>query len=108
LRIQPESRLAAIYGCPDIEEEFFCNYEVNRNYLDDFAASGLHLTAFDANGELRAIELPRHTFFIATLFQPQLSSTAERPHPLILAYLKAIVGAGHARPTALPLIKSPA
>jgi CTP synthase (UTP-ammonia lyase) len=38
---------------------------------------------------VRAIELPRHRFFVATLFQPQLSSTAEEPHPLILAYLEA-------------------
>lgn len=31
---------------------------------------------------------PSHIATIATLFQPQLSSTSENPHKLILAYLK--------------------
>lgn len=89
LRIQPECRLAKMYPTLDVEEEYFCNYEVNRRYLPDLTAAGLRLAAFDASGELRAIELPGDRFFIATLFQPQLSSTEDRPHPLIVAYLKA-------------------
>jgi CTP synthase (UTP-ammonia lyase) len=39
--------------------------------------------------ECRAIESPAHLFFIATLFQPQLSSRHDNPHPLIIAFLKA-------------------
>jgi CTP synthase (UTP-ammonia lyase) len=89
LQIEPGSRLAEIYGGLQAEEEYFCNYEVNRKYLSDFAAAGLMLTAFDDNGELRAIELPGPRFFIATLFQPQLSSTEAQPHPLIVAFLRA-------------------
>ena len=89
LRIERGSRLADIYHGLEAEEEYFCNYEVNREYLSDFAASGLKLTAFDDNGELRAIELPGDRFFIATLFQPQLSSSEALPHPLIVAFLEA-------------------
>jgi CTP synthase (UTP-ammonia lyase) len=89
LRIEAGSRLADIYQSLEAEEEYFCNYEVNRRYLPDFAAAGLRLTAFDENGELRAVELAGDRFFIATLFQPQLSSTENRPHPLIVAYLRA-------------------
>jgi len=87
LRIEPGNRLADIYRSSEAYEEYFCNYEVNRRYLPDFARAGLKLTAFDDNGELRAVELPGDRFFIATLFQPQLSSTDERPHPLIAAFL---------------------
>ncbi len=97
LRIQPGCRLAAIYRTDEVEEEYFCNYEVNRQYLRKLESAGLRLTAFDDNGELRAVELPERRFFVATLFQPQLSSTDDRPHPLIVAFLAA---AG--------LIKSPA
>ncbi len=89
LRIEAGSRLADIYESLEAEEEYFCNYEVNRRYLPDFANAGLKLTAFDADGELRAVELPGPRFFIATLFQPQLSSTENRPHPLVAAYLRA-------------------
>jgi len=40
-------------------------------------------------GETRAVELPGHRFFIATLFQPQLSSRPETPHRFFLAFLRA-------------------
>jgi hypothetical protein len=39
-------------------------------------------------GEIRAIESPTHRFFLATLFQPQLSSTEKKPHPIVLALCK--------------------
>jgi len=42
-----------------------------------------------ADGEIRAIESPTHRFFIATLFQPQLSSTEKKPHPIVLAFVQA-------------------
>ena len=89
LRIQPECQLAKIYQTLNVEEEYFCNYEVNRKYLPNFTDAGLLLTAFDANGELRAVELSGDRFYIATLFQPQLSSSEDQPHPLIVAYLRA-------------------
>jgi CTP synthase (UTP-ammonia lyase) len=89
LRIQPYCRLAAIYRSEEVEEEYFCNYEVNPAYRQDFANAGLRLTAFDENGELRAVELPDHHFFVATLFQPQLSSTEAMPHPIIVEFLAA-------------------
>ena len=93
LRIQPGCRLAAIYRANDVDEEYFCNYEVNRKYLQDFERAGLRLTAFDQNGELRAVELPDCRFYVATLFQPQLSSVEDRPHPLIVEFLGAVAAA---------------
>jgi CTP synthase (UTP-ammonia lyase) len=87
LRIQTGSRLRAIYGANEVEEQYFCNYEVNPTYLRKLESAGLRLAAFDDNGELRAVELPDHRFFVATLFQPQLSSTEDRPHPLIVEFL---------------------
>ena len=89
LRIKPGSRLAAIYGACEIEEEYFCNFEVNPAYRERFEMSGLRLTAFDDRGQLRAVELPQHPFFVATLYQPQLSSTEERPHPVIVDFVAA-------------------
>jgi CTP synthase (UTP-ammonia lyase) len=35
------------------------------------------------------VELPGRRFFIATLYQPQLSSTEDRPHPVIVEFLAA-------------------
>jgi CTP synthase (UTP-ammonia lyase) len=41
------------------------------------------------NGDVRAIESSKHRFFIATLFQPQLSSEPGKPHPIIVEFLRA-------------------
>ena len=87
LRIKPGCRLAAIYGACEIEEEYFCNFEVNPAYRERFEMAGLRLAAFDNRGELRAVELPQHPFFIATLYQPQLSSSDRRPHPVIVEFV---------------------
>ena len=89
LRIKPGCRLAAIYGAGEIEEEYFCNFQVNPAYRERFEMAGLRLAAFDDRGELRAVELPDHPFFIATLYQPQLSSTDETPHPIIVEFVAA-------------------
>jgi CTP synthase (UTP-ammonia lyase) len=89
LRIKPGCRLAAIYGACEIEEEYFCNFEVNPAYRERMENAGLRAAAFGPGGELRAVELPDHPFFIATLYQPQLSSTDERPHPVIVEFIAA-------------------
>ncbi len=84
------SRLAQICGTNILHEEFFCNYEVNPQFRNRMEPAGLKVSALGPHNEVRAVELPRHAFFIATLFQPQLTSEAtSTPHPVILAYLKS-------------------
>ena len=68
---------------------------MNPAYREALEAAGLVLSGFSDNGDIRIAELPAHPFFIATLFQPQLSSEAARPHPLIGAFVAA--GLAHAR-----------
>ena len=72
-----------------VEEEFFCNYEVNPDFEWTAMEAGFPVVARGANEECRAIESPAHRFFIATLFQPQLSSTRKKPHPLVVAFAQA-------------------
>jgi CTP synthase (UTP-ammonia lyase) len=50
---------------------------------------GMSVAGRDDTGEVRAIERPDHPFFVGTLYQPQLSSTPGRPHPLFVALLRA-------------------
>jgi CTP synthase (UTP-ammonia lyase) len=89
LRIKPGCRLATIYGASEIDEEYFCNFEVNPQYRHRMEKAGLCPVALGPNGELRAVELPDHRFFVATLYQPQLSSTEARPHPVIVEFVAA-------------------
>jgi CTP synthase (UTP-ammonia lyase) len=89
LKIVPGTRLHSICGSEDDSEQYYCNYGVNEEYEKQFQAAGLRVSARGIQGETRAVELPGHRFFIATLFQPQLSSRPEAPHPFWLAFLRA-------------------
>jgi CTP synthase (UTP-ammonia lyase) len=88
VRLAEGSLLRSIYDSDTVHEEYFCNYEVNPEYEGKLEAAGLCVTARGLDSEARAVEIRGHRFFLATLFQPQLSSTADRPHPVFLAYLR--------------------
>jgi CTP synthase (UTP-ammonia lyase) len=98
IRLKPGSRLQRIYGCQEVVEEYFCNYELNPAYESQLASAGLEVVARSHNGEARAVELANHRFFVATLFQTQMSSSAERPHPLLTALLQAAADQQQQRP----------
>ncbi len=91
IRLRPGSYLQSFYGKDKdvVKEEFFCNFEVNPEYEWCAMEAGFPVVARGAQDEIRAIESPTNRFFIATLFQPQLSSTAKKPHPIVLAFVQA-------------------
>jgi CTP synthase (UTP-ammonia lyase) len=91
IRLVPGTLARRLYGRDETVEEFRCNYGLNPEYKDRIAAEGLIVAGVDSEGEVRLVELAGHRFFMATLFLPQLSSSYERPHPLIVAYLQAAV-----------------
>jgi CTP synthase (UTP-ammonia lyase) len=84
------TRLADLCRATDLSEEYFCNFETNTAFIPRWEAhAGLRVAARGDGGEMRAFELAEHPFFVATLFQPQLSSRNERPHPIIEGFLRA-------------------
>jgi len=89
IRLRPGSYLQSFYRQDTVTEEFFCNFEVNKEYEWAAIEAGFPVVARGPKGEIRAIESPTHRFFVATLFQPQLSSKPGKPHPLVLAFLQA-------------------
>jgi CTP synthase (UTP-ammonia lyase) len=91
-RPTPGTLLEALCGSGELGEEYFCSFETNAAFLPRWEAAGLSVAARGRDGELRALELSGPRFFIATLFQPQLSSSFERPHPIIEGFLKACRG----------------
>lgn len=89
IRLAPGSRVRAIYGEDAIDEEYFCNYEVRPDYRATLEESDARVTGVGPEGEVRVVELPRHRFWIATLYQPQRSSRRGAPNPLIRAFVEA-------------------
>jgi CTP synthase (UTP-ammonia lyase) len=90
VRLIAGTRLADLCRAPDLSEEYFCNFEANAAFIPRWEAeAGLRVAARDERGEMRAFELPDHPFFVATSFQPQLSSRSERPHPIVAGFVRA-------------------
>ena len=90
VEILADTKLAGIMGPGQHFEGYFCNFEPNAEYIQGFAQAGLKVNARGPQGELRGVELADHPFFIATLFQPQLTSKRTgKPHPLIMALVQA-------------------
>lgn len=91
LTVAPGSRIAALYGgTSGVEEVFHCQYTLSGTFMEETAAAGeLAITARDAEGAPRALEIARLPYFVGTLFQPELSSTAQRVHPIVAGFLAA-------------------
>ena len=88
------SRVAAVYGQLSAKEEYYCNFGVNPQFIPVLGGGPLRITGSDEEGAVRVIELPDHPFFVGTLFVPQVKSLAARPHPLVNAFVMAVVNAG--------------
>jgi len=95
VQFTPGTLAAQAYGAVAAEENFYCNFGLNPEYEPQLEEAGLRITARDQFGEARVVELPSHSFYVGTLFVPQARSTAERPHPLMVAYLKAAADRSH-------------
>jgi CTP synthase (UTP-ammonia lyase) len=89
IHLMSDSLAQRMYGQPTAAEVFSCNYGLNPVYQEPFQQSELCIAGCDPAGDVRIVELPTHPFFLATLFLPQMRSSAERPHPLVIGLLKA-------------------
>jgi GNAT superfamily N-acetyltransferase len=84
-----DSLAHAAYGATRVSEEYRCSYGLDPEYEPALERAGLRVTGRDREGAARAVELRGHPFHVGTLYVPQLSSSPERPHPLVLAFLRA-------------------
>jgi CTP synthase (UTP-ammonia lyase) len=89
ITVMPDTLAFRAYRTDRIEESFTCNYELNPEYRQELEKTGLKVSGVTEEGGARIVELPDHRFFIGTGFVPQLTSDENKPHPLILAFLKA-------------------
>jgi CTP synthase (UTP-ammonia lyase) len=87
--IAPGSRVAEIYGKTQVQEQYYCNFGINPLHQKKLNDGGFRIVGNDADGEARILLMPDHPYYIATLFVPQLTSTEQQPHPIIIAFLQA-------------------
>jgi CTP synthase (UTP-ammonia lyase) len=91
VRFVPGSRLRDIYGCDEAAEGYRCSYGLSARYTSHLAGGPLRISAHDAAGEIRAVELDGHPFYFGTLYQPERSALAGQSHPLIAAFAAAVM-----------------
>ena len=89
VRFSPGSRIASAYGVTEATEPYRCRYGLNPEFRSELLAGPLRATAEDEDGEVRAVELSGHPFFVATLFQPERAALAGRSSPLVVALVSA-------------------
>jgi CTP synthase (UTP-ammonia lyase) len=90
VRFEAGSRLLAIQGRAETVEGYHCRYGVNQAYAARLADGPLRVAARDRAGDVRAVELDGHPFFVATLYQPERSGLSGTRHPLIAAFVDAV------------------
>jgi CTP synthase (UTP-ammonia lyase) len=91
--LTPGTRLASLHGgASSVTEHTTCSYGLDPTRQHVASEGGMVVSGIDDTGEVRANERVDHPFFLGTLYQPQLRSTAEEPHPVWLGFLDAITG----------------
>ncbi|TPG79059.1 CTP synthase C-terminal region-related (seleno)protein [Pseudomonas arsenicoxydans] len=85
------SLIANAYETAEIREGYRCRFGVNPAFERELLTQQLHAVGHDSQGDVRAIELTGHPFFVATLFQPERAALKGVLPPLVRAFIKACV-----------------
>jgi CTP synthase (UTP-ammonia lyase) len=83
--------LRKAYGQPRIREGYHCRYGLNPEYAQLLLGDALHASAHDGSGEVRAVELASHPFFVATLFQPERRALRGEAPPPVVAFVASLM-----------------
>jgi CTP synthase (UTP-ammonia lyase) len=83
------SLIAKAYETSEILEGYRCRFGVNPKFEKELLSHQLRAVGHDSAGDLRAIELPDHVFFVATLFQPERAALKGQVPPLVRAFVEA-------------------
>lgn len=89
VRLVSGSRIAAAYGSGETMESYHCRYGLNPEFRAALVAGPLRATAHDPSGDVRAVELDGHPFFVTTLFQSERAALKGQAVPLAEAFIMA-------------------
>lgn len=91
-KVQPKSKAFEVYKSEEISERHRHRYEVNNEYRKALSEKGMDFSGVSPDDKLvEMMELRDHPYFIACQFHPELKSRPDRPHPLFLGFVKAVV-----------------
>ncbi len=91
-QLQKGTLAAAAYAQPLVQERHRHRFELNNAYRDMLSKGGMVFSGISPDGKLVEIaELAEHPFMLGTQFHPEFLSRPNRPHPLFLAFMKAVL-----------------
>ena len=88
--LDKESKAYEVYQTTTITERHRHRYEVNNYYRDELIRHGVKLSGTSPDGRIvEMMEIPSHSWFIATQAHPEFKSRPNRPHPLFKGFVGA-------------------
>ena len=104
--LDPESRVAGIYGTTRISERHRHRYEVNNHLRPQLEEAGLVVSGtFQAGRLVEIVELPDHPWFVASQFHPEFKSRPTRPATLFREFVGAALRRARER-TGVPALRA--
>jgi CTP synthase len=90
--ISQDTKAFDIYKTTEISERHRHRYEFNNKYFEDFKTHGFIPSGINTRGKLvEIIELQGHPWFVGVQFHPEYKSTVANPHPVFVAFVKAVM-----------------
>ena len=92
-KLKEGSKARELYGGKEIVyERHRHRYEVSNVYRPALEKAGLSVCGTSPDGRLvETIELPDHSYFVATQAHPEFKSRPNRPHPLFVGLIEAAI-----------------
>jgi CTP synthase len=90
-KVEKGSKAYEAYKKQNIAERHRHRYEFNNKYREDFIKAGMIPTGINPDHDLiEIVEIPDHPWFVGAQFHPEYKSTVANPHPLFVAFVKAV------------------
>ncbi|WP_143605234.1 CTP synthase [Streptobacillus notomytis] len=91
-KLDPNSKVYALYGQSEVLERHRHRYEFNQRYIEEFEKHGFKIVGKSPDGNyVEIIEIENHPFFVAAQFHPEFMSRPNKPHSLFKGWIKAIL-----------------
>lgn len=88
--LEDNTLVKEIYGTDEISERHRHRLEINNKYIQNLSNAGMKVSGYSKDSGLAdIIEIPSHTWFVATEFCPEFQSRPFEPHPLFTAFVKS-------------------
>jgi CTP synthase len=89
--LQPETIAAEAYNPVHVQERHRHRFELNNAFRDVLQNGGMRFSGLSPDKRLVEIaEMADHPFMLGTQFHPEFLSRPNRPHPLFVAFLRAV------------------